>query len=281
MANSQIVIGRDFSEHVLELVLSLTPARVTIQCGNYMLRNDGERPVDGLGRGYIPLHDPYHQLAVFTWHLGCDIASALRRRGLETTSIIVLVNDWQHLDFPAQDRRSAERMMESVRRRYYREVNTWPDYYRQSAEARGIWPTVAERYSDAQWLFSENHLRRESVALLRDSIATSEGLLRERRNSLNEPEIIYADPFDFDGRSFCLTQSGQSNCAGEILKLCFRSSRESGDVFLNLYPLQCMSSILMGSAVAKNVLKTAGTNVHIGVPLSAQIEGSIAIVDIG
>lgn len=226
-----------------------------IHAGHYMLHiAQDDRPSDYLERGSEPRpgFEAFDYFTRTTWAIGCE---AIRQaHGSTDPKLMVLANDWQYLAWRNLPRRESERKAACARTAYYHELTGLPDYHESQLEVHNLGPAAIFRASDGRAVFSESMLRQQLAStiktLLKNTVDPEHlGL----RCQVDEHGELLVGVETTECTSMPLLQSGNTNCAGEVVELINQLHQRGIRNFINLYPAQCQVPVEAGTDLANHL----------------------------
>ncbi len=208
-----------------------------------------------------------------TWMLGVAIVKELRASGTHS-SLITVVNDWQHVasGVPGGAR--------AVRESFYRSAAPTLSVYARVLRCTGLASSLRTGIGRNGALVSENWLRhrvaRHLAKLQRDE--DGEGaLLRWEREPSGRSCLKYFG----ESEPSTVLRYNHGDCAGEISELVSEAHRLGYRALLNFFPTECAGPVVSGTERGLTIFGIDGLTV-LNVGLSCAGERSLAgILDKG
>ena len=245
-----------------------------IHGGHFILDNRGSDAVHNLpgDRQTSPIAEDFARFAGDTWMLAVSLKKRLEERS-QASRLMVLVNDWQFLRGEGNSRREVERDIARRRDAYYQRFQRLPPFHDKVLDHSGMGDIDIFKSSSKRWLFSETALRsllaKSIQRLFEENLAEERGLAKSFTPA-GDPIVSAGSVNSELERDFCLLYCGSTNCAGEVVEL-LRIVWEAGfRSFLNLYPMQCLGPVGVGTRLAQTIYKIRDLHVfNVAAPFGA------------
>jgi len=244
---------------LLSEVLEEGSGPAVLQAGHFALDLPDGVVSDRLSVDAGVLRSPFAMFADSTWRAACSLVSTLKQNNVDDVpTLMVLVNDWQFLRRKEEDRRRQESAASRARKAYYQSVNRLPRMHETALVEAGLTRSDVFKCNPERWLFSEHDLRVGLAATLRrlrlEGRSEELGIV-ETRTATGDPVIRIRSTMDAE---VCLLYCGNTNCAGEVVEL-LRVLQDRGvRRFVNLFPLECLTPVEAGTAVANDLFDLTG-----------------------